>query len=447
MAVPDAYRAQLYLRRLRLGLQHLGATLSGFGLEQHDVEAALESLELTLAGDLDAIVLPTIALELAIARHLGLLNGTTPEWRYESCFVADQRWQPWVRALLPRYGRLDDLIGSYVDTTVAAVTQAVKRLVGDWRDVRRAFLGRGESRLRGIGLAGDADRLSVMICGTLVGIRRLTVPRSGLRFPRTWKPFAPLRCILLPASASATLTLLPFRSHPGQGLGAVHGAAVRHQEAHHPSVGARRDGNGIAAARPGHHCDRLAPENELAAHRSVQQTNPAHDGREDQPLVHVDVLALGQIEVGQLERILRDRAGGLLPRALIGQSSRGADRLGSHHATRPVVSAALAGSWIPWPNDRSLTGVPASELGGGCLSSSPRAAASSSLSTERTLASGSAALTGPPRAPAPISTKVVKPACHMFRTAWAKRTGRTTPSGTSRRMASAPAWGPASTVE
>src|SRR5438270_11067214 len=98
MTVPDAYRAQLYLRRLRLGLNDLAATLSVFGLERHDADAAVESLEIHLAGDLDAIVLPTVALELAIAGHLGLLKGTTPEQRYESFFAADHGWQPWVRA-------------------------------------------------------------------------------------------------------------------------------------------------------------------------------------------------------------------------------------------------------------------------------------------------------------------------------------------------------------
>ena len=40
----------------------------------------------------------------------------------------DRGWQPWVRSILLRYRFLDETIGSYVTTTVAAVQEALERL-------------------------------------------------------------------------------------------------------------------------------------------------------------------------------------------------------------------------------------------------------------------------------------------------------------------------------
>src|SRR5436309_263204 len=75
MVVPDAYRAQLYLRRLILGLRDLETALGGLGVARHDVDAALDGLTRSITRELDSILLPTVALELAIARRLDLLQG------------------------------------------------------------------------------------------------------------------------------------------------------------------------------------------------------------------------------------------------------------------------------------------------------------------------------------------------------------------------------------
>ena len=158
MVVPDAYRAQLYLRRLTLGLHDLAAALSGLGVARHDVDATLDGLTRSITRELDSILLPTVAFELAIARRLGLLQESAPEQRYESFFATGSGWQPWVRAILPRYGFLDEVVSSLIDTTVIAVREALDRLSEDFHEVRRAFLRDGESRLRAIGLAGDGDR-------------------------------------------------------------------------------------------------------------------------------------------------------------------------------------------------------------------------------------------------------------------------------------------------
>ena len=84
--------------------------------------------------------------------------GATPGERYRSFFATPHGWQPWVRSILPRYGFLDEVIGAYVDMTVAAVREALGRLAADLDDLRRSFLDCGESRLCGVGLAGDGDR-------------------------------------------------------------------------------------------------------------------------------------------------------------------------------------------------------------------------------------------------------------------------------------------------
>jgi GNAT superfamily N-acetyltransferase len=78
MGVPDAYRSQLYFRRLRLAMGDLAGALNDFGLRSADADSAVRNLEASLARDVDSLLLPTIALELAIARRLGLLEGTTP---------------------------------------------------------------------------------------------------------------------------------------------------------------------------------------------------------------------------------------------------------------------------------------------------------------------------------------------------------------------------------
>jgi hypothetical protein len=158
MVVPDAYRAQLYLRRLTVGLEDLTAALSRLGVDDRDAHAALEGLARSLARELDSILLPTVALELAVARQLSLSTGATPGERYGSFFATAQGWQPWVRSILPRYGFLDEVIGAYVDMTVAAVREALGRLAADLDNLRRSFLDRGESRLCGVGLAEGGDR-------------------------------------------------------------------------------------------------------------------------------------------------------------------------------------------------------------------------------------------------------------------------------------------------
>jgi len=90
MVVPDAYRSHLYFRRLKLGMQDVATTLAELGLEPRGVDASIECLERMLAAELDSIILPTIAFEVAIARHLGLLRGETPGQRYESFFTSDR---------------------------------------------------------------------------------------------------------------------------------------------------------------------------------------------------------------------------------------------------------------------------------------------------------------------------------------------------------------------
>ncbi len=85
-AVPDAYRSQLYLRRLTNGLHDVAAMLTDLDVPPHEADIAIQELALNLARELDSILLPTIALELAIAKRLSLLAGVTPQ--YES------RWRP-----------------------------------------------------------------------------------------------------------------------------------------------------------------------------------------------------------------------------------------------------------------------------------------------------------------------------------------------------------------
>jgi lantibiotic modifying enzyme len=158
MVVPDAYRAQLYFRRLKLGMQVVTTTLTKLGLESREIDASIEGLERTLAAELDSIILPTVAFEVAIARHLGLLRGEDPSQRYESFFASDHGWQPWVRSILLRYRFLDETIGAYVTTTVAAVQEALERLHRDLGGLRRSLLKSGEHRLIGIGVVEGADR-------------------------------------------------------------------------------------------------------------------------------------------------------------------------------------------------------------------------------------------------------------------------------------------------
>ena len=157
MVVPDAYRSQLYFRRLKLGMQDVATTLTKLDLESREIDASIEDLECTLAAELDSIILPTIAFEVAVARHLGL-RGETPDQRYESFFASDRGWQPWVRSILLRYGFLDETIGAYVTTTVAAVQEALERLRRDLGGLRRTLLKSGERRLIGMGAAEGADR-------------------------------------------------------------------------------------------------------------------------------------------------------------------------------------------------------------------------------------------------------------------------------------------------
>lgn len=159
MRVPDAYRAQLFIGRLTAGLSDLEPALLALGCTDEAIEGTIADVASALAIDLDSMTLPVVALELAIAKELGLLSGEAGKQRYASFFERDSRWQERARAILVRYRFLDQLIDTYVASAATALMEAVRALVNDWEDIRLSLLKEPrESKLVSIGLLGDGDR-------------------------------------------------------------------------------------------------------------------------------------------------------------------------------------------------------------------------------------------------------------------------------------------------
>lgn len=156
--VPDAYRAQFYLRRLTKELDGLYDSVS---LHSHvfvELQSVINSIGTALSNELDRLLLPMIAYEIAISKAAGGIVGPTPYSRYESFFANDATWTIQAKSLLPRYSYLESLLSITIKNSVSAFRIAILALVTDIEELYTVFAIRRENKIVSIDFLGESDR-------------------------------------------------------------------------------------------------------------------------------------------------------------------------------------------------------------------------------------------------------------------------------------------------
>ena len=129
LTVPDKHRALLYFPYFKNRLDRFTEEKLEFSSAQIDIVDVLQDLIL----ELDSLVAPTIAYEIARARQQGLLKGITPHDRYASFFVEEsgRRTKVFVDSLQAYKDALRGYIYGLIDNTFNNLEEALVRLHRD----------------------------------------------------------------------------------------------------------------------------------------------------------------------------------------------------------------------------------------------------------------------------------------------------------------------------
>jgi type 2 lantibiotic biosynthesis protein LanM len=162
-------------------LQHgIGELLHRFPDAPFDKDIALE-LRPDIVGQLKPMLVPTMALELNVARLEGALPGATPEERFDA-FVASLENPQTALRILEEYPVLARQLTEAVIRSVDCRLEALERLCGDWEEIRSALLPCGDpgKLIRLNGSSGDMHRggRAVLIAEFESGLRIVYKPRS-----------------------------------------------------------------------------------------------------------------------------------------------------------------------------------------------------------------------------------------------------------------------------
>lgn len=157
--VPDALRAQYYWKQLSSGLDLvLEAIDTCTNAVFLDPTAIVETLGTHLVRELDQLILPVVAYEVAVSKEAGHLSGTTSAERYDSFFFGSSEYAPTARAVLVRYPSLRASIDLLVSQTVNAYVEAIQRLDFDWNRLRAEPRLWDKGGVIEIEPLGDSDR-------------------------------------------------------------------------------------------------------------------------------------------------------------------------------------------------------------------------------------------------------------------------------------------------
>jgi lantibiotic modifying enzyme len=156
--IPDAYRSQYYLKNLSKEVTELKQEASDIGLTFVDENLVFDEIFSDLAANLDKLLLPVVAYEMAVARNSDLLAGQTPEERYKSFFVSEGSWTPLAKSMASRYQYMQYILEKQLKTSIQALRVALFALARDFKEVRETFLKKDEVAISSIIVSADADR-------------------------------------------------------------------------------------------------------------------------------------------------------------------------------------------------------------------------------------------------------------------------------------------------
>ncbi|MGB8857763.1 MAG: type 2 lanthipeptide synthetase LanM family protein, partial [Ilumatobacteraceae bacterium] len=163
---------------VRAGLTDMRPAERGVLLDPDRIEAALYA---AVPDRLIRMLSRTLVLEMRVADLRGLLDGDTPQQRYDS-FIQRLAEPAVASDILDEYGVLADLVTATLQHWVAASIEFAEHLCEDWPQLTETFGGGGElgALVSVVGGAGDLHRggRSVIIAEFASGTRVVYKPRS-----------------------------------------------------------------------------------------------------------------------------------------------------------------------------------------------------------------------------------------------------------------------------
>ena len=178
----DAYRAQYYLSILQKSEDELRKSVTALAptIVIPDSDNILRPILRSLADELDGILLPVVAHEIASAKSH--LVGDSPQKRYQHFFVsdADNQWTERAKSIPKSYPWLFEMLNKFCQSTTACVVQCFGKLLDDIDGIVEAeFISEKVLTECGIGLS-DRHRggRSVVILTFTPGTKILFKPRD-----------------------------------------------------------------------------------------------------------------------------------------------------------------------------------------------------------------------------------------------------------------------------
>ena len=170
---------------INLGRERLQEGIKDISLARTSLPFDLETIVDILAENLFRPLLGrlnrTLILELNVARLQGLLNGETPEQRFES-FIGRLHERENALAILEEYSVLSRQIITFIDHWVTSSLEFLRHLCADWDTVVQTFCEADDPGIltRIEGGAGDSHRggRSVLVAAFSSGFRVVYKPRS-----------------------------------------------------------------------------------------------------------------------------------------------------------------------------------------------------------------------------------------------------------------------------
>lgn len=158
MRFMDALRAQYYINQLQHELNKI-IELYNLSIIQYSLQDVLRSFIEALALEVDQIILPTIAYELANAKSNSLLIGHTPKERYDSFFIQRGCFTAKARELITEYSFLFDLIDQLIRCSFSNLSDSLNHLFQDLTTlVEKQFLKSPHAKLLSITPISGSDR-------------------------------------------------------------------------------------------------------------------------------------------------------------------------------------------------------------------------------------------------------------------------------------------------
>lgn len=131
---PCSMRAQYYLPIFQKHKPKLESTLSKF-ISPQKLLVVIDDILFSLSQEIDQILLPTIAKEIFLVKSNNGLMGNSPQSRYDSFFIQNNKWTYPAREIPLKYPFLFEIVEKLIYSTVNNICRCLVRLEQDFADI------------------------------------------------------------------------------------------------------------------------------------------------------------------------------------------------------------------------------------------------------------------------------------------------------------------------